>query len=88
MLIEVLFPPDLQLQVDMVEFDPDQTIVVFLSSSRTTVRCPYCRVSATRINSRYRRQPADLSSFGHVVSLSLLVRRFFCERLAPLGTQN
>lgn len=79
MLSEALFPPD--LQVEHMEMDGEQTIVVFLASSQAAAFCPYCGVRATRVNSRYRRCPADLSCFGFVVHLSLLVRRFFCDNL-------
>jgi transposase len=78
MLSEVLFPPDLQLRIDKIEVE-EETLIVLLSSSQAAARCPYCGVNGTRVNSRYRRCPADLSCFGFVIRLSLLVRRFFCD---------
>lgn len=79
MFNEALFPCALQLQIDQVEIGQDETVVDFLSSTETRICCPHCGARATRINSRYRRHPADLSCLGYAVRLSLLVRRFFCD---------
>ena len=85
MFSEVLFP--LGIQVDEVQVDEEERIVVYLSGSEPTACCPYCGVQAKRINSRYRRHPADLSCLGYEVSLRLLVRRFFCANLnCPYAT--
>lgn len=79
MLDDVLLPHDSHLEVNRIQVEKDETVVIAVSSSAATARCPYCGVRATRIHSRYRRSPADLSCFGHAFRLDLLVRRFFCD---------
>ncbi len=41
--------------------------------------CPWCRVPARRVHSRYVRQLADLAVGGRKVLIRVRVRRFFCE---------
>ena len=42
-------------------------------------RCPDCGRASRTVHSRYRRKPADLSSLGRRVGVSLCVRRFYCR---------
>lgn len=79
MLEDILLPIDSQLQIARVRVEQDETVVITVASSAPTVCCPYCGVRATKIHSRYQRHPADLACVGHVVRLSLQVRRFFCD---------
>ncbi|MFR9752352.1 transposase family protein [Nocardia sp. 004] len=43
-----------------------------------TARCQGCESVSARVHSRYRRTLADAAIAGRVVTVQLVVRRFFC----------
>lgn len=45
-----------------------------------TAVCPSCQTSTHRVHSHYQRQVRDLSWGGRAVSITLTVRRFFCDK--------
>jgi predicted RNA-binding Zn-ribbon protein involved in translation (DUF1610 family) len=81
------------LKPDQVDLAGD-TIRVHVRSSAAAAACPRCGTISRHVDSRYRRQPADLPAHGRAVALILLVRRFrwrvahcpariFAGRLSP-----
>ena len=63
------------LKPDQVDLAGD-TIRVHVRSSAAAAACPRCGTISRHVDSRYRRQPADLPAHGRAVALILLVRRF------------
>lgn len=56
-----------------------QDVIITLRSMFPTAVCPYCGVTATRVQSRYTRTPLDLPVSGRSVHLIVHVRHFFCD---------
>ena len=94
MLIEIMFPDELQLRVDGVELEEGRMVISVTAISEESI-CPHCGTSSERIHSSYQRHPADLSLAGYTVCLDITVPRFFCdnecceaitfaERISPL----
>ena len=78
MLINVLFPTELQLRVDSAEMEKDTVNISITSTNRRSV-CPHCQTISERIHSSYNRHPADLPLVGYTVRLDMIVHRFFCD---------
>lgn len=57
----------------------EKKVIIQVSSTRTTAKCPHCSRESSRVNSRYPRKPADLPCAGYVVQLQMRVRSFFCD---------
>src|SRR6185437_15596064 len=79
MLITATLPADLRMTVRAIEGQAESGVTITLASERVAVACPVCRVSTSRVHSRYRRTLADLPWQGLAVRLSLETRRFFCD---------
>jgi transposase len=58
----------------------EEGVIVELSSTRRTARCPLCSRRSHRVHSRYERTLADLPWAHRSVTLHLHVRRFFCPK--------
>ncbi len=71
-----LLPPPLQVETLTLE---DHGLTLDVKVTAPTAPCPTCAQSATRVHSDYRRTLADLPWATLPVSLSLQVRRFFCD---------
>ncbi len=56
----------------------DDLLVVTARNKAGTAACPVCGTVSQYVQSRYVRQPADLSCAGRSVRLRLLVWRFLC----------
>ena len=54
-------------------------VQILLRSCRPWVICPGCGSRSRRVQSPYRRRPADLPLGGRRVELSILTRRFWCD---------
>ena len=78
MLIEIMFPDELQLRVDGVELEEGRMVISVTAISEESI-CPHCGTSSERIHSSYQRHPADLSLAGYTVCLDITVPRFFCD---------
>lgn len=64
--------------VDAVQVVADR-VQILLRSRRQWGTCPSCGGRSRRVQSRYRRRPADLPLGGRRVELSILTRRFWCD---------
>jgi len=64
--------------VDAVQVLADR-VQILLRSRRPWGICPGCGGRSRRVQSRYRRRPADLPLGGRRVELSILTRRFWCD---------
>jgi transposase len=64
--------------VDAVQVLADR-VQILLRSRRPWGICPGCGGRSRRMQSRYRRRPADLPLGGRRVELSILTRRFWCD---------
>ena len=64
--------------VDAVQVVADR-VQILLRSRRQWGTCPSCGGRNRRVQSRYRRRPADLPLGGRRVELSILTRRFWCD---------
>lgn len=53
--------------------------MVTLRSQQTSSRCPCCGQAGSRLQSHYHRQLADLPWCGVAVTVTLHVRRFYCD---------
>ena len=71
-----LLPPPLQVETLTLE---DHGLTLDVKVTAPTAPCPTCAQPATRVHSDYRRTLADLPWATLPVSLSLQVRRFFCD---------
>lgn len=57
----------------------DNQVAIVARSTQPDGRCPQCHTLSRRIHSRYTRTVADLPCVGRALTVSLRVRRFFCE---------
>lgn len=64
--------------VDAVRVVADR-VQILLRSRQPWGTCPSCGGRSRRVQSRYRRRPADLPLGGRRVELSILTRRFWCD---------
>lgn len=64
--------------VDAVRVVADR-VQILLRSRQPWGTCPSCGGGSRRVQSRYRRRPADLPLGGRRVELSILTRRFWCD---------
>lgn len=64
--------------VDAVRVVADR-VQILLRSRQPWGTCPSCGGRIRRVQSRYRRRPADLPLGGRRVELSILTRRFWCD---------
>tara|TARA_R110002051_G_scaffold280461_1_gene342062 strand:+ start:2343 stop:3899 length:1557 start_codon:yes stop_codon:yes gene_type:complete len=64
--------------IDAVQVVADR-VRILLRSRRSWGTCPGCGGRSQRVQSRYRRRPADLPLGGRRVELSILTRRFWCD---------
>lgn len=81
-LLPYLLPLGTSLQVTKLLSDSDgQTLTVELEAIAPDSPCPCCQLPAQRIHSHYQRTVADLPWADLVVTLHLLVRKFFCTVL-------
>lgn len=81
-MLELLLLADARhLTLDAWNIQKD-TLLLTLSSQQTEAFCPHCAAPSSRIHSRHRRRPTDLSCLGYQVRLDLHLHRFFCDNLA------
>jgi transposase len=81
MLTQLLFPAT--LNIHSIQLVSETTMLtVEANSVQTTACCPDCWFNSKRIHSRYQRQVADLPLAGQSVTVSLQVRRYFCDNPA------
>ncbi|NWJ46744.1 MAG: ISL3 family transposase [Chloroflexi bacterium] len=78
MLEEIVLPTRWEIQLDACK-EEGSTLLLEAHLTYQTTQCPSCRFTAERVHSRYKRQPTDLPLIGQQVSLSLTIRRFFCD---------
>ena len=64
--------------VDAVQLDGER-VQLHLRSNAPFGSCPDCGRQSNRVQSLYRRRPADLPLGGRSVELIVLVRRFWCD---------
>jgi transposase len=76
-LITAILPHLTGLRVQAVTVAED-AILVAVTASRQTARCPLCHQRARRIHARFTRLLADLPWHGHTVRMCLHGRRFRC----------
>ena len=78
MLAEVLWPEEMNIQVDMIDVVAGK-LSVLAHGIQKTATCPECEEVSNRVHSQYQRHPADLPCVGYTVELQLTVPRFFCD---------
>jgi transposase len=78
-LFSTTLPDPSGLRLDDLVLTP-QTVIVLLSSTSVSSRCPCCGTDSDRVHSRYRRTVADLPWANRPLALRLIVRRFRCLR--------
>jgi transposase len=59
--------------------DAAAQITLHVTSTPTSVPCPFCHEQTARVHSRYTRTVADLPWGPYAVRLQLRVRKFFCD---------
>ena len=77
-LLNMLFPLQDGLRVENLDAD-SEALMVTLSATAPSARCPLCATPSSRIHSRYRRRAADLPWGAATVHILLSVRRFYCS---------
>ncbi|HEV2662601.1 MAG TPA: ISL3 family transposase [Ktedonobacteraceae bacterium] len=81
--------------IDQIQVQ-DSGLLITVSATEPTARCPLCGETSASIHSHYSRMLGDLPCAGRAVYLALTVRKFYCrnplclrkvfaERLAPLA---
>ena len=78
MLIDILWPTEFHLRINAIEAS-DERVVIAAYGIQNRACCPSCQQPSERINSHYRRHPADLPCGGYAIQLNLTVPRFFCD---------
>jgi transposase len=78
MLLRPLLPDHRSLACQEVRLIGD-SVVIFVSSTLPTSRCPQCCQSSGRVHSRYERELADLPWQGLPVHVRWRSRKFFCD---------
>ncbi len=78
MPINPLFPLPEGLEMTSVS-ESDGTVLVRVTSLRTSARCPLCSTPSTSVHSYDRRHPMDLPCVGRPIRLGLTVKKFFCR---------
>lgn len=78
MLINVLWPDELQFSIDKVEME-NETMVISVTATNEKGICPHCQAVSENIHSYYQRHPADIPLAGYTVCLDITVPRFFCD---------
>lgn len=78
MLVEMIWPTELNLSINQIEMF-EQSLFIEASGCHDSERCPDCGVYSTRKNGNYNRHPVDLPCIGYRVHLKLKVPRFFCD---------
>lgn len=81
MLIEILWPTEVGVVIDVIGVD-GYSLIVTAHGSQKSASCPSCGTQATRINGHYHRHPADLPCGGYTIKFDLTVPRFFCDNEA------
>ena len=76
-LLSVLVPLA-RVELDSVSIE-DSRVTITARSTRHAGSCPHCGSISGRVHSRYTRTVADLPCVGQPVTVSLQVRRFFCD---------
>ena len=66
------------LVVETATVDHGKFLIAVRSIGRSG-KCPICECKSDRVHSRYQRRLADLPAAGRPISLTLKVRRFFCN---------
>ncbi|MEU9372787.1 ISL3 family transposase [Streptomyces sp. NPDC048255] len=77
-----VFLPDLKDVLIQGVDDLGDVVVVTARTAGKEAGCPSCGEFSARVHSRYRRVLDGLAAGGRPVSISLFVRRFFCEETA------
>jgi hypothetical protein len=80
-LPNVLLPGPTQLRLTTLTATTER-IILDLTATQTSARCPTCAAFATHIHSHYQRTVADLPWASLPVQLHLHVRRFLCANAA------
>jgi transposase len=78
MLATLFVPPASDLTLESVTVTPT-AVLLQLTSTAPTARCPLCQQPASRVHSHYTRTLHDLPAAGRPVQLRVRVRRFFCR---------
>ncbi|WP_406739580.1 ISL3 family transposase (plasmid) [Streptomyces sp. NBC_00853] len=77
-----VFLPDLKDVLIQGVDDLADAVVVTVRTVGKEAGCPSCGALSARVHSRYRRVLDGLAAGGRPVSISLVVRRFFCRETA------
>jgi transposase len=77
-LPNVLLPGPTRLRLTTLTVTTER-IILDLTATQTSARCPTCAEEATHIHSHYQRTVADLPWASLPVQLQLHVRRFLCD---------
>jgi transposase len=80
-LPNLLLPGPTQLRLTTLRATTER-IILDLTATQTSARCPTCASEATHIHSHYQRTVADLPWASLPVQLHLHVRRFLCANAA------
>jgi transposase len=78
MLIDILWPAEFHLRINAI-IASDDRVIISARGMQDRVCCPNCQQPSERINSHYRRYPADLPCGGYAIQLNMTVPRFFCD---------
>ena len=76
--LRALLIPLATVEVETVHIAENRVTMV-ARSTQPAGQCPQCHATSRRVHSRYMRTVADLPCVGQVLTVSLQVRRFFCE---------
>jgi len=74
--LQALLPEPSELGLKKIE-RIGNLILIVAATTRPSVSCPVCKVSSSRIHSRYKRVLRDLPWHGAIVRMRLLCRRFY-----------
>lgn len=66
------------LEISRIEYE-ETAYHLYCTCKLNYGTCPYCCHSSHRVHSRYTRTIVDLSILGHPVTMTLGVRKFFCD---------
>ena len=81
MLDDLLLPDSSAIKIESIEIEAEY-LVINVTSTCETARCPYCGEESDSVHSWYKRKPADVPCAAHVTRWQMKVRCFRCENQA------
>lgn len=66
--------------VENIEYDDDK-VLILLKPNKQSAKCTCCGTNTTKVHSKYERKVLDLPMLDKYTTLTIIVRRFFCNNI-------